>query len=483
MGIPALLDPEDMASCSSPDRLSILTYVSEFYHKFKNCQPKGSPSNPVRASKPLGMAPAGQQLRRHDSTDSAGMPLSRTPSSSGVSSGEAESGSGSSASSSVCDSPPPLAKVAEEGQEGGRKARAASEEPKKAAEEKKKEKEEEDKVVLRRRERSLASRRMVQSMYAESTSCRGGMVDSLLGEAASASSNTTPSPDIERENPFREAMMKFTAMEKQQKEKREKEPTTSPLRKTSTSRSTETPAPPMQDTKATQTSGVLQHRRPSSNRSPFRSVLNTKPLSAAVPSSQMTRSTTTSAMNKQLSYTSSPKPYLSGQINRSLSLGHALNSLTVTPTTHQQQHYQQPYDMSASYHGGSASLVVAGTPTMQSQTHYETPVSSRQQQQPEPMVTTRRRMSPSQGRPTSMYTPSNSAGFFAPPPRPLIWHSSPYSSSPSLYATPNTTANASSSEYFTPNSSMSSSSAYATPRSYYNQERMKLRIEGQSSLV
>ena len=35
LGIPSLLDPVDMAECESPDRLSILTYLSEFYHKFK----------------------------------------------------------------------------------------------------------------------------------------------------------------------------------------------------------------------------------------------------------------------------------------------------------------------------------------------------------------------------------------------------------------------------------------------------------------
>ena len=35
LDIPALLDPQDMAECSSPDRLSILTYLAEFYHKFK----------------------------------------------------------------------------------------------------------------------------------------------------------------------------------------------------------------------------------------------------------------------------------------------------------------------------------------------------------------------------------------------------------------------------------------------------------------
>ena len=35
LDIPALLDAQDMAECSSPDRLSILTYLAEFYHKFK----------------------------------------------------------------------------------------------------------------------------------------------------------------------------------------------------------------------------------------------------------------------------------------------------------------------------------------------------------------------------------------------------------------------------------------------------------------
>merc|ERR1719190_164728 len=44
MGIPSLLDPQDMVDSDIPDKFSIITYVSQFYHLLKDEDDSRSPS-------------------------------------------------------------------------------------------------------------------------------------------------------------------------------------------------------------------------------------------------------------------------------------------------------------------------------------------------------------------------------------------------------------------------------------------------------